>query len=93
MPGHGFGILAQLGIIEFTDRPAPKIVVVIENPDCGPRVLLAKQRSQVFRNKFDLVFLRPKAGWHPAILVGVDFVLRRDGLNRHSCGRIGVEEL
>ena len=79
--------------VEFADRASPQVVVMVENPDlCGQAILL-KRRAQVIPDESDLIFLRPRAGRHSCILVGVHFVLHRDRLHRHALRGIGLQEL
>src|ERR1039458_8083838 len=86
-------VFAHAPFIEFADRPSPQVVVMVEYPDLRGEATLLKRGAKVVLDESNLVFLRPGARGHTAILVGIDFILYRHCQNGHAFRGIGLQEL
>src|SRR5579885_2257648 len=83
MPGHGSCVFANVRSFQFSDGTTPQIIVVVDNPNFRAHTISRKLRTKMQADKIRFVALRPEAGWHQALLVGIHFILYGHGLNRH----------
>src|SRR5262249_26484497 len=92
VPCDGLTVLTHFIVLQFASSPSPQIVVVIQNPDLRRQSVLLEQGAKC-PNELHLIFLSPDTGGHSAVLVGVYFVLRGDGLDWNSSLRVGLQGL
>ena len=92
VPGDAVDVLIGCRIAEFVDGATPQAVVVVEHPDLGRQAGLAQSGSEMLGRELHLLLLRPEAGGHVAFLLGVGFVLDRNGIDGDAFGLVALEE-
>src|ERR1039457_6848786 len=93
MPGDCLGVFVHHWIVEFGDGAAPKIVIVVQEPNLCLEAGTLQCWSKVFAHIADFYFLWKEAGGHSAVLVSIHLVLRTDGIDLHAFRLIGLQEL
>src|SRR5262249_33620756 len=92
MPGNRVRVFAHLLIVEFTNSPAPEIVVVINQPYFRLQSSRFDSRPQMFAYILDLDLLWQQAGGHAAVLVCINFILRSHSIDTNPFGFIRLQE-
>src|SRR4029077_4248103 len=81
MPSYTIDILSDLRITQFVDDPAPKIVVMVEDPDLGIQRCSFQSGTQVKRYENHFVLLRPNRRREMTVLVRVYLIIDRNSPN------------
>src|SRR5438876_36975 len=92
VPGDCLRVLAHLRLIELGDGAAPKIVVMVKEPYLRLEAGAYYCRSEVLAHVSNFYFLWKEAGRHFAVLVGIHFVLRTDGIDFHTFSLISLQK-
>src|SRR6516162_2834692 len=72
------------GIVEHAHCAPPQAAVVIEQPDFGVKAFGCDLRTEVIAHEVHFEHLWPHRRRHLAALVGIDFILRSDRVDRYS---------
>src|SRR5262249_28452033 len=86
VPGDRLAVPADLVIIQLADSATPKVIVVINQPDLRLESGLFDGGTQVLPHELNFNFLGQEARRHSAVLIGVNFVLRRDRVDFDTLG-------
>src|SRR5580658_9493677 len=76
MPRNRIDILPKLPIPQRAYGSPPQIVVMVQHPNLYWHPIALQKWAQMVADEFNLVFLRPDARRHLAILIRVNFILR-----------------
>ena len=63
---------------------------MVEYPDLGVERRALQSGTQVVGNEPRFIFLRPQARRHQTVLVGIDFILHRGGVDLDSFGSVAL---
>src|SRR6266568_659348 len=78
---------------DMAEGAPPQVVIVIEHPYLCGQAGLAQHRAKEAFYELNFLFLRPKAGGHVSFLLGIRFVLHRDGVDDNALGLVALKEL
>src|ERR1017187_1329049 len=92
-PGDCLRVFAHFRLVEFGYSAAPKIVIMVKEPDLRLEAGEFQCRSEIFAHIANFYFLWKEARGHSAVLVGIDLVLRTDGIDFHALRLIRLQEL
>src|SRR5450631_2029469 len=88
MPCNSIHIFIHIGIAKLIQHPPPKVIVVIQYPNLRVERSTLERGREITFHEVHLVFLPPQRGGHSSVLVCINLVLNRDGVNFHAFGGI-----
>src|SRR6266404_5558111 len=93
VPSDGLRVLVYLRLVELGNGAAPKIVIMVKEPDLRLEAGEFQCWSEVFAHVAHFYFLWKEARRHSAVLVGIHLILRTDGIDFHAFRLVCLQEL